>query len=163
MKGRILRLMASATAVAALTLPAAAQEIEEEATEDEIASVVEAIGGIGCELGPSAVEKESDSLFEIDDAACGDNQYDIKLDGDFTIVSITYDGPVDDETIEMEATEDELGQVNEAIAVFGCELGESPVEKESEMLFEIDDAQCEGGQYDIKLDGAFAVINMTRD
>ena len=30
-------------------------------------------------------------------------------------------------------------------------------------MFEVDDAKCKGAQYDIKLDSAFKIINITRD
>lgn len=36
-------------------------------------------------------------------------------------------------------------------------------EKESAKLYELDDAECEIGQYDIKLNENFEIISMTRD
>lgn len=74
-------------------VPALAQE-EEMASEEEAASVSEKLAMINCEA--DEIEKESDNLFEIDDAVCEIGQYDIKLDGEFTIISMTYDGPVDE-------------------------------------------------------------------
>lgn len=153
----------SATVIAGGSVAAAAQEIENEATPDEIARVMATIAEIGCELGESVVEKENDDLFEIDDAKCTLGQFDIKLDASFNILSITNDGPIDYNAPEVEATEDEVARVTEAIAALNCEIGESEVEKETPSLFEIDDAQCEAGQYDIKLDGDFNVISLTRD
>lgn len=149
-------------------LQAQAQIIENEANAEETASVVAAIAQIGCRLGPSPVEKEGETLFEIDDADCAQGQYDIKLErcpicGALTIFSMTFDGPRDSSPIEVEATDEEVERVTAAIAALNCQIGEGEVEKESADLFEIDDAMCDAGQFDIKLDGDFAVINLTRD
>jgi hypothetical protein len=65
------------------------------------------------------------------------------------------------ETQETMASEAETASVNETLAKIGCEA--QSVEKESADLFEVDDATCEIGQYDIKLDGEFVIISMTRD
>ncbi len=65
------------------------------------------------------------------------------------------------ETIENMASAEEIAKVNETIGKIGCKAVE--VEKESENLYELDDTICEIGQYDIKLDGNFAIISMTRD
>jgi hypothetical protein len=147
--------------------PIAAQEIEAVATDAEIAGVTAAIAVFGCEVGPSPIEKEGDDLFELDDAHCGTGQYDIKLDGAFTIVTMTYDGPLDPaaggEGLQVQATAEEAAAVAEALEAIECEVGESPVEKEFDGLFEVDDAQCEIGQFDIKLDGEFNITVMTRD
>ncbi|PZQ51680.1 MAG: hypothetical protein DI556_05880 [Rhodovulum sulfidophilum] len=66
-----------------------------------------------------------------------------------------------EDTIEEMASEAEVASVNETIAKIGCEAEE--VEKESPTLFELDDAECAIGQYDIKLDENFNIISMTRD
>ena len=66
-----------------------------------------------------------------------------------------------DDTIETLASEAEVASVAETLAKIGCEASE--VEKESATLFEVDDATCGIGQYDIKLDAAFNIISMTRD
>lgn len=63
---------------------------------------------------------------------------------------------------EMEAASaDEAAKVTEAIAKVGCKAEE--IEKESANLFEIDDAQCEIGQYDIKLNAEYKITVMTID
>ncbi|KQT47504.1 hypothetical protein ASG43_10440 [Aureimonas sp. Leaf454] len=59
------------------------------------------------------------------------------------------------------ASADEAAKVSEAIAKVGCKAEE--IEKESASLFEIDDAQCEIGQYDIKLNGDYKITVMTSD
>ena len=47
------------------------------------------IAKIGCKA--ETIEKERDDLFEIDDAQCEIGQYDIKLNKDYKITSITMD------------------------------------------------------------------------
>jgi len=59
------------------------------------------------------------------------------------------------------ASAQEVAKVKEAIGRINCKA--DVVEKEGASLFEVDDAQCEIGQYDIKLDGDFNIIVMTRD
>ncbi|MGD9738660.1 MAG: hypothetical protein AB7O56_07685 [Bauldia sp.] len=157
------KLMIGAAAIAFVAAPAAAQEVEATATAAEVEGVTATLAMVGCEVGEATVEKENDNLFEIDDAQCGTGQFDIKLDAEFNIVALTNDGPIDPAATPVEATEAEVAGVTEALAAIGCEVGESPVERETADMFEIDDAQCEIGQYDIKLDAAFAIISMTRD
>lgn len=158
------RICATAGILALVTVPLYAQEVELVATDAEIAGVTEAIAAFDCEIGPSPVEKENDNLFELDDANCGPGQYDIKLDGAFTVIVMTYDGPVDAAgAAAVEATAAEENAVDEALDAIECEVGEGGVEKEADGLFEVDDAECEIGQFDIKLDGDFNITTMTRD
>jgi hypothetical protein len=90
-----MRLALTALALAILVTPAYAQEaetggtIEELASDEELASVREAIGQINCDA--EVAGKESDTLYEVDDAECEIGQYDIKLDADFNITSMTRD------------------------------------------------------------------------
>lgn len=67
----------------------------------------------------------------------------------------------DDETIGPQATAEEKAKVAEVIGKIGCKAEE--VEKESDRLFEVDDAECEIGKYDIKLDGDYSILSLTRD
>lgn len=86
-------LLTAGAALSLLALPAFAQQsetVEELASEEEMQAVSEAIGLFNCTA--QQVEKESDTLFEIDDADCGEaGQFDIKLDGEYNIVSMTRD------------------------------------------------------------------------
>jgi flagellar basal body rod protein FlgF len=66
-----------------------------------------------------------------------------------------------EETIETLASEDEAKGVQDAVGRVNCRA--QAVEKESDTLYEVDDAECDIGQYDIKLDDKFNVISMTRD
>ena len=55
----------------------------------------------------------------------------------------------------------ELEKVNAALAAFGC-TGFEGIKKESEGIYEIDDAKCKMGTMDIKLDKDFSVILISR-
>ncbi|NDW05076.1 hypothetical protein [Jiella pacifica] len=65
------------------------ETIEEMASPEEVSKVAETLSKIGCTA--PAVEKESDDLFEIDDATCEIGQYDIKLNGDYKIIVMSID------------------------------------------------------------------------
>ncbi|MEN3791138.1 hypothetical protein [Fulvimarina sp. MAC3] len=82
-----------ASAFAAASTVAFAQDsddtVEEMASDEEVQMVNETLSKIGCEA--TAVEKESDNLFEVDDATCEIGQYDIKLNGDYQITVMSID------------------------------------------------------------------------
>lgn len=81
-----------AAALAWAVTPALAADEQDKASAEETAKVTEAIAKIGCKPDPEAgVEKERDDLYEVDDAQCEIGQYDIKLNADFVITSITLD------------------------------------------------------------------------
>lgn len=86
-------LLTLAATLSFIAMPAVAQEtdtVEELASEEEVQAVTEAIAVFNCTA--TEVEKESDTLFELDDADCGAaGQFDIKLDGEYNIVSMTRD------------------------------------------------------------------------
>jgi hypothetical protein len=54
-------------------------------------------------------------------------------------------------------------KIKAALEVFGCTGGKMEKETEGSGYFEVDDAKCKDGQYDVKLDKDFKVIAMTRD
>ena len=60
-------------------------------------------------------------------------------------------------------TNEEAVKVKAALAEWGCESGIIEKETEGTGLFEVDDAKCRGMQYDLKFDGAYKLISMTRD
>lgn len=81
-----------AAALAWAVTPALAADEQDMASADDTAKVTEAIAKIGCKPDPEAgIEKERDDLYEVDDAQCEIGQYDIKLNADFVITSITLD------------------------------------------------------------------------
>ena len=60
-------------------------------------------------------------------------------------------------------TDDEAAKVMAALAEWSCEGGTIEKETEGTGVFEVDDAKCNGMQYDLKFDSAYKLINMTRD
>jgi hypothetical protein len=60
-------------------------------------------------------------------------------------------------------SDEEAGKIKAALTEWGCEGGTYEKESEATSVFEVDDTKCKGMQYDIKLDGAFKVISVTRD
>jgi Peptidase propeptide and YPEB domain len=60
--------------------------------------------------------------------------------------------------------EDEAGKIKQTISDWGCTGGTFEKESEASGMFEADDVKCkDGNQYDVKLDGSFKVISITRD
>ena len=57
----------------------------------------------------------------------------------------------------------EAEKIKAALEAFGCAGGKMEKETEGSGYFEVDDAKCKDGQYDIKLDKDFKLISMTRD
>jgi hypothetical protein len=57
----------------------------------------------------------------------------------------------------------EAEKINAALQALGCTGGKMEKETEASSYFEVDDAKCKDGQYDIKLDKDFKLIAMVRD
>ncbi len=170
--GTMFRLMVLATGAVALATPALAQGhlAQDLAKPEDIAAITEALAGFGCELREGVpVEFEEAGIFEVDDAACGpklNGQFDVKLGPSFNIISLTYDGPIDPPGAPvMAATPDEVATIAAVLAQLGCVISdEAGVEKETGILFELDDVDCSAkGQFDIKLNAEFVILSMTAD
>jgi hypothetical protein len=58
---------------------------------------------------------------------------------------------------------EEAAKIKAALEPLGCTGGKMEKETEGSGYFEVDDAKCRDGQYDIKLDRDFKVIVMSRD
>jgi hypothetical protein len=54
-------------------------------------------------------------------------------------------------------------KIQDAIAAWGCSGGEMEKEDEGSGVYEVDDATCKTGQFDIKLDGDMQVRSISRD
>lgn len=54
-------------------------------------------------------------------------------------------------------------KVQDALAAWGCSGGEMEKESEGSGVYEVDDANCKTGQYDVKLDSKFVVTSISRD
>lgn len=86
----------------------------------------------------------------------------MKITTIMSIIAIVFlGGSANAQETETMASQEEAAKVNETLGKIGCKAGE--VEKEASQLFEVDDAQCEIGQYDIKLDGEYNILSMTKD
>ena len=57
----------------------------------------------------------------------------------------------------------EAEKIKATLEAWGCTGGKMEKETEGSGYFEVDDAKCRDGQYDIKLDKDFKVTSMTRD
>lgn len=154
----------AACALILMASPAAAQQIQDAPNDQEISQVGIALDRAGCRIGSVPVERERSGLYEVDDAICEFGQFDIKLDPEFAIVSMTSDGPQQDDGDAFEqASAEETDRVSEALDRFACSLEGASVEREGDALFEVDDVACEDGWYDVKLNGEFVVVSMTLD
>ena len=60
-------------------------------SDDEAAKIKATLTEWGCEGGTLEKETEATSVFEIDDTKCKGAQYDVKLDGEFKVISFTRD------------------------------------------------------------------------
>src|SRR5262245_7867950 len=74
--------------VVLLSGPALADKPVSQADAEKIQAALKAWG---CSGGKMEQETEATGVFEVDDAKCTDGQYDIKLDKDFRVISITRD------------------------------------------------------------------------
>jgi len=65
---------------------------DDKPSDAEAMKVKETLSAWGCEGGEIEKETEGTGVFEIDDAKCKDGQqYDIKLDGNYQLNSMTRD------------------------------------------------------------------------
>jgi hypothetical protein len=65
---------------------------------------------------------------------------------------------------DTKPAEDEAGKIKQTLSDWGCEGGTFEKETEASGMFEADDVKCkDGNQYDVKLDGSFKIISITRD
>ncbi|HMN38323.1 MAG TPA: PepSY domain-containing protein [Hyphomicrobium sp.] len=81
-------------AIAAFTLLAAAAPAfaDSKPSEEEAKKITEALAAAGYTGGEMEKETEATGVYEVDDAKDKDGvQYDIKLDKDFKILSVTRD------------------------------------------------------------------------
>jgi hypothetical protein len=65
---------------------------------------------------------------------------------------------------DSKPADDEAGKIKQTLSDWGCTGGTFEKETEASSFFEADDVKCkDGNQYDVKLDGSFAVLSITRD
>lgn len=73
-----------------LTLAGGAVMAQDDASKEEADKVKATLSAWGCEAG-SEIEKEKSGVFELDDVKCKDGQYDVKVDPEFKVRSMTRD------------------------------------------------------------------------
>jgi hypothetical protein len=73
------------------------------------------------------------------------------------LISSTFalaDGPVSPADAE---------KIKATLQAWGCSGGKMEQETEGTSVYEVDDAKCKDGQYDVKLDKDFKVLVISRD
>lgn len=60
---------------------------DDDPTAEQIAKITEVLAAQDCEVDPDEIDVEDDGGFDIDDVACRDGQYDIKLDAEYNVVN----------------------------------------------------------------------------
>ncbi len=150
--------------IAAAALAPLAAAAQEAAPDEEAARVRETIARIGCEA--ARVEKESAELYEVDDATCEIGRYDIKLNGDYVITSMTWDGPA--EAVERAAAtpgddvpQEAVTRITAMMAELQCKLDTSAIEAIPEGGYRLDGVACPDGRFEIELDANLHVTNRT--
>ena len=58
---------------------------------------------------------------------------------------------------------DETKALEAAASALGCSGGQLEKESEASGVFEVNDAKCKDGQFDIKFDKDFKLLSMTKD
>jgi hypothetical protein len=78
-------------ACAALSMSMAAALADAPVSEADAQKIRVTLQSWGCSGGKMEQETEGSGVYEVDDAKCKDGQYDIKLDKEFKVISITRD------------------------------------------------------------------------
>jgi hypothetical protein len=77
--------------LAAVFVGGAAALADTPVSPQEAEKIKEALLAWGCSGGKMEKETEASGIYEVDDAKCHGEQYDIKLDKDFKVIVITRD------------------------------------------------------------------------
>jgi len=64
---------------------------------------------------------------------------------------------------ETGATADQITRITALLASMTCEIDPDNIEVEETGGFDLDDVICADGQYDIRLDAAFAVLDQRKE
>ena len=73
---------------AAGLLLVAGPALADDPTAEQIEKITAALAAQDCEVDPDEIEVEDDGSFDVDDVACRDGQYDVKLDKDYNVVGM---------------------------------------------------------------------------
>ena len=63
---------------------------------------------------------------------------------------------------DEDVSAEEGKKIQATLTAWGCKGGDMEKEKEDPVVYEIDDAECQGGEYDMKLNNEFEVILVSR-
>ncbi len=78
----------AAFGAAGLLFVAAPAMADDDPTAEQIAKITEVLAAQSCDVDPDEIEVEADGGFDVDDVACLDGQYDVKLDKDFNVIGM---------------------------------------------------------------------------
>ena len=78
-------------ALAAVFIGGAVAQADTQVSPQEAEKIKQALQEWGCSGGKMEKETEASGIYEVDDAKCHGEQYDIKLDKDFKVIVITRD------------------------------------------------------------------------
>ncbi|HMK40083.1 MAG TPA: hypothetical protein VK451_00845 [Methyloceanibacter sp.] len=84
----MIRMIGLALVLALATTLAYAEDDDDKVPDADIAKIKAALTELGCEDG-EGFKKESEGIYEIDDAKCKMGIMDIKLDKDFKVILIS--------------------------------------------------------------------------
>jgi hypothetical protein len=65
-------------------------------------------------------------------------------------------------TADEPPTDEQMARIDEVLAARQCEVDPANIEMEDDG-FDLDDVMCASGQYDIRLDAAFAVVEERKE
>ncbi len=142
------------TTLAALLLVLPSLGVAQE-TSDRTEAVRDAIAQFDCQGGE--IRMSGDAVIAIDGAICAAGRYDIKLDSDLMIRSLTYAGPAATGGPRVEGPGDDVPQeaVTRITAILGtlnCTMETSGIKAIPEGGFRLIGVECPDGQFDIDLD-----------
>jgi len=78
-------------ALAAVFIGGAVAQADTQVSPQEAEKIKQTLQEWGCSGGKMEKETEASGIYEVDDAKCHGEQYDIKLDKDFKVIVITRD------------------------------------------------------------------------
>ena len=64
---------------------------------------------------------------------------------------------------DEKVSDDEAKALGAAASAYGCSGGQLEKESEASGVLEVNDAKCKDGQFDLKFDKDYKLLNMTRD
>jgi hypothetical protein len=145
------------SAIACFATGALADGHSSSVSKDDLAAINKAIGGFGCKAEDAEAE---DGGFEVEAAVCENGTYEIELDSEFNVLSLSLATEDEDEKAEKTADASTLeNDIMALLATMRCEMDPDDIEVEGDEI-ELDDVFCGGGQFDINLNSDLHVTGM---